>query len=75
MSEEQNAAEDVARPKNERMLTAHEVAERLGIHVSTVYRMGPRLDAQRLGQGKVRPRGFRVPESKVSELFPVRDAA
>lgn len=76
MSEDQLATEDVATPENDRMLTAQEVATRLSVHVSTVYRMGPRLNAQRFGEGKIRPRGFRIAESKLSALLTdLQDAA
>jgi excisionase family DNA binding protein len=74
MSAEEMATQDVA-PSPDRFLTAKEVAERLNVHVSTVYRLGRRLDAQRLGIGEVRPRGFRVAESKLDALMQNREAA
>lgn len=68
MSTEKEATQDVAAP-DEQMLTAKQVAKRLGVHISTVYRLGDDLSAQRFGKGKVRPRGFRIPESKVNALL------
>jgi excisionase family DNA binding protein len=67
MSHDRPATDDVAPP--ERMLTAKEVAARLRVHVSTVYRLRDDLAAQKFGKGKKRARGFRVPESKVDELL------
>ena len=75
MPADPDATQDVAPPTTERMLTAREVADRFGVHVSTVYRLGEKLAAQKFGTGKVRPRGFRVPESVVAAHFPKQDAA
>lgn len=67
MSHDLPATDDVAAP--ERFLTAKEVAERLNVHVSTVYRLRGDLAAQKFGKGEKRARGFRVPESKVTEFL------
>lgn len=73
MPHEQHATEDVA--SSDQMLTAKQVAKRLGIHVSTVYRLGPDLGAQKFGKGEIRRRGFRVPESRVAALMQGAKAA
>lgn len=51
----------------DRLLNAKQVAERLQVHVATVYRLAEsgRLDAMRLGSGEKRRRGFRCWESDV----------
>ena len=51
----------------ERMLEAAEVAETLNLSLTTVYRLARSgaLRSLRHGQGKVRPRGLRIPESAV----------
>ena len=74
MPNEQEVTQDVA-AHNEQMLTAKQVAKRLGVHISTVYRLRGDLHAQKFGKGKVRSRGFRVPESKVDALLRQADAA
>jgi excisionase family DNA binding protein len=66
MSQDRQATDDVA--ADEQMLTAKQVASRLNVHVSTVYRLRDRLNGQKFGTGQVRARGFRVPESKVNEF-------
>jgi excisionase family DNA binding protein len=50
-----------------RLLNAKQVAERLQVHVATVYRLAEsgRLEAMRLGSGEKRRRGFRCWESAV----------
>ncbi|MER7905405.1 helix-turn-helix domain-containing protein [Streptomyces sp. NPDC095614] len=55
----------------ERFLRAQEVADWLNVHVSTVYRLADsgRLRAHRLGEGRLRKRGLRVPESAVTEYL------
>ncbi|MGW3427968.1 helix-turn-helix domain-containing protein [Streptomyces melanosporofaciens] len=55
----------------EKMLHAREVADRLSVHVSTVYRLADsgRLRAHRIGGGLRRKRGLRIPESAVAELL------
>lgn len=73
MSNEQLATRDVA-SSSDRLLTAKEVAARLNVHVTTVYRLGHRLNAQRLGVGERRPRGFRVAESNVDALLQAKAA-
>lgn len=59
------------RPTPEKLLRAKDVAEFLDVHVSTVYRLADsgRLRAHRLGEGRLRKRGLRIPESAVSELL------
>ncbi|MFE1451977.1 helix-turn-helix domain-containing protein [Streptomyces olivaceoviridis] len=56
-------------------LKAPEVAGRLKVHVTTVYRLARsgRLRAHHIGQGTVRRRGLRIPESAVEEFL--RDSA
>jgi excisionase family DNA binding protein len=57
--------------KTETMLNAAEVAQKLKVHVTTVYRLASsgRLRAHHLGQGTIRRRGLRIPESAVAELL------
>lgn len=52
----------------ERMLEAAEVAERLNLSLTAVYRLARSGDlaSHRHGQGTVRPRGLRFPESAVA---------
>lgn len=56
---------------NEPFLVAQQVAARLNVSVSTVYRLAKagQLRSLRHGQGKVRPRGLRVPEAAVTEYL------
>ena len=56
---------------DEPLLRAREVAERLRLHVSTVYRLADsgQLRAHRLGEGRLRKRGLRIPESAVGEYL------
>jgi excisionase family DNA binding protein len=51
----------------DKLLNAKQVAERLQVHVATVYRLAEsgRLAAMRLGSGEKRRRGFRCWESAV----------
>lgn len=58
-------------PPVEQMLTASEVARRLNVHVSTVYRLTDNGDlrAYRIGGGVVRRRGLRIPESAVTDYL------
>jgi excisionase family DNA binding protein len=51
----------------DKLLNAKQVAERLQVHVATVYRLAEagRLEAMRLGAGEKRRRGFRCWESAV----------
>lgn len=58
-------------PTPEKFLKAKDVAEFLDVHVSTVYRLADsgRLRAHRLGEGRLKKRGLRIPESAVSELL------
>jgi excisionase family DNA binding protein len=53
----------------ERMLGAAEVAEALNLSLTAVYRLARsgELRSHRHGQGKVRPRGLRIPQSAVDE--------
>lgn len=59
-----------AQPSDE-LLRARQVAARLSVHVSTVYRLADsgRLRAHRIGEGRLRKRGLRIPESAVSEFL------
>lgn len=67
----------------ERMLEVAEVAETLNLSLTTVYRLARNgvLRSHRHGQGKVRPRGVRIPESAVaaylngSLIAPIEEAA
>lgn len=56
---------------DEPFLRAHQVAVRLDVHVSTVYRLADsgRLRAHRIGEGRLRKRGLRIPESAVTEFL------
>lgn len=56
---------------NEPFLVARQVATRLNVSISTVYRLvgANRLPSIRHGQGKIRPRGLRVPEAAVTEYL------
>jgi excisionase family DNA binding protein len=69
MRHENPATEDVA--NEPQFLNAAEVALRLRVSRSTVYNLidSGRLPAHRMGGGKVRPRGLRVPESAVTEYL------
>lgn len=64
MCHEAPAVEDVPA---EPMLRAKQVAERLDVHVSTVYRLADSgaLRAHRIGEGRLRKRGLRIPASAV----------
>lgn len=55
----------------EKFLRAHQVAERLDVHISTVYRLADsgRLRAHRIGEGRLRKRGLRIPESAVDAFL------
>jgi excisionase family DNA binding protein len=66
LSHEAPAADNVANAPQ--FLNATEVAARLRVSRSTVYNLiaAGRLAAHRNGQGKVRPRGVRIPESAVA---------
>lgn len=67
----------------EPMLRAKQVAERLDVHVSTVYRLADSgaLRAHRIGEGRLRKRGLRIPASAVaaylndSLITPTEEAA
>lgn len=63
--------------EDERLLEASEVAERLRISLTSVYRLvrTGELRSHRFGQGKVRPRGLRIPESAVDERLRFPEAA
>ncbi|MCZ4098016.1 helix-turn-helix domain-containing protein [Streptomyces sp. H39-C1] len=52
-------------------LTVAEVVARLRVSKSTVYNLigSGRLPAHRMGRGKIRPRGYRVPESQVEQYL------
>lgn len=53
------------------LLRVSEVAARLRVHVSTVYRLADagRLQAHALGEGKLRRRGLRIVSSSVEQLL------
>ena len=53
------------------MLRVREVANKLGVHPATVYRLieAGRLPAHRFGSGTIRPGAFRVPESAVQAFL------
>jgi excisionase family DNA binding protein len=55
-------------PNSERMLEAAEVAELLNLSLTAVYRLARSgaLESHRHGQGSIRPRGLRFPESAVA---------
>lgn len=81
MSHDAPAADTVADAPQ--FLNATEVAQRLRVSRSTVYNLiaAGRLAAHRNGQGKVRPRGVRIPEAAVaaylngSLIAPTEEAA
>lgn len=56
-------------PSSGRMLEAAEVAEFLNLSLTAVYRLARSgvLESHRHGQGVIRPRGLRFPESAVVE--------
>lgn len=62
--------------EGERLLEASEVADRLRISLTSVYRLvrSGELRSHRFGQGRVRPRGLRIPESAVDERLRLPDA-
>lgn len=53
------------------LLKAPEVAQKLQVHVTTIYRLARsgRLRAHHIGQGTIRRRGLRIPESAVVEFL------
>lgn len=83
MCHDQTGPPPVIAPVDEPMLRAREVAERLRLHVSTIYRLADsgQIRAHRLGEGRLRKRGLRIPESAVIEyldaslITPAADAA
>ncbi len=58
-------------PNEEGMFRAAEVASALNLSLTAVYRLvrSGELRSHRHGQGKIRPRGLRVPESAVAEYL------
>ena len=56
-------------PNSGRMLAAAEVAQLLNLSLTAVYRLARSgaLESHRHGQGSIRPRGLRFPESAVAE--------
>lgn len=56
---------------DEPFLRAQQVADRLNVHVSTIYRLADsgRLRAHRIGEGRLRKRGLRIPESAIAEFL------
>lgn len=57
--------------ESDEMLRAAVVAGILDVHVSTVYRLAEsgRLRAHRIGEGRLRKRGLRIPRSAVTEFL------
>lgn len=55
----------------EKLLAAADVAAALNLSLTAVYRLARSGDlrSHRLGKGKVRPRGLRIPESAVTEYL------
>lgn len=55
----------------EKLLAAADVADKLNLSLTAVYRLARSGDlrSHRLGKGKVRPRGLRIPESAVTEYL------
>ncbi|MFB7647158.1 helix-turn-helix domain-containing protein [Streptomyces sp. NPDC056084] len=66
-------------PAIDEFLTAEQVAAKLKIHVTTVYRLASsgRLKAYRIGEGTTSPRGLRIPRQaylnflRSSEIAPI----
>jgi excisionase family DNA binding protein len=58
-------------PTPEALLSAAEVAEALRLSLTAVYRLARsgELRSHRLGKGKIRPRGLRIPASAVAEYL------
>lgn len=58
-------------PAADNFLTVLEVAARLNVSKSTVYNLvsAGTLRSHRLGKGKVRPRGVRIPAGAVTEYL------
>lgn len=55
----------------DRMLTAQQVADRLNVSRSTIYNLikDGSLRSHRIGKGRVRPKGLRIPESAVDDYL------
>jgi excisionase family DNA binding protein len=55
----------------EPLLCAKEVATKLRVHVTTVYRLAKsgRLKAHHVGEGELRRRGLRIPASAVASFL------
>ncbi|GFE20073.1 helix-turn-helix domain-containing protein [Streptomyces nigrescens] len=53
---------------SEKLLAAADVAEALNLSLTAVYRLvrSGELASHRFGEGKIRPRGLRIPESAVT---------
>lgn len=53
------------------MLTAQQVADRLNVSRSTIYNLikDGSLRSHRIGKGRVRPKGLRIPESAVDDYL------
>lgn len=72
MCHEPHATTDVAPPDpTDPLLRVADVAKKLNVHVSTVYRLADsgRLRAHALGGGMHRRRGLRIPASAVDALL------
>lgn len=54
-----------------RLLSAAQVAERLDLSLSSVYRLARsgELRSHRMGKGAIRPRGLRIPEHAVEAFL------
>ncbi len=65
------AAPAAAQSGDEQLLEAAEVAVKLRVSLSTVYRLARagELQSHRFGRGKIRPRGLRIPESAVTDYL------
>jgi excisionase family DNA binding protein len=65
------AALAVAQSGDEQLLEAAEVAVKLRVSLSTVYRLSRagELRSHRFGKGEIRPRGLRFPESAVTDYL------
>lgn len=68
MRHDNTSATTTVAPNSPGLLTAAEVAERLKVGRSTVYKLiaSGTIPATVLGQGRVRPRGYRVTEAAVT---------
>jgi excisionase family DNA binding protein len=65
------AGQAAAQSGDEQLLEAAEVAIKLRVSLSTVYRLARagELRSHRFGKGVIRPRGLRIPESAVTDYL------